>query len=72
LLLTDVSPDKITYVKSEQQAVKLAKQKHCLAVMVPSTPIEAVKEIALANQTMPQKSTYFYPKVASGIVIHSL
>jgi len=72
LLLADVSPDKITYVKSENEAVKLARQKHCLAVMVPSTPIEAVKEIALANQTMPQKSTYFYPKVASGIVIHSV
>jgi len=72
LLLSDVSPDKITYVKSEQEAFKLAKEKKCLAVLVPATPIGAVKEIALADQTMPQKSTYFYPKVASGIVIHSV
>ena len=70
LLLADVAPDKITYVKSEKEALRLAKQRRCLAVMVPSTPIEAVKAIALANQTMPQKSTYFYPKVASGMVIH--
>jgi uncharacterized protein (DUF1015 family) len=72
LLLNDVSPDKITYVKSEKEALKLAKDRNCIAVMVPSTPIEAVKEIALANQTMPQKSTYFYPKAASGMVIHSV
>lgn len=72
LLLSDVAPDRITYVKSEKEALKLARARKCLAVMVPSTPIKAVKEIALANQTMPQKSTYFYPKVASGIVIHSV
>ncbi len=72
LLLNDVPPDKITYVKSEKEALSLAGKWKCLAVMVPSTPIEAVKEIALADQTMPQKSTYFYPKVASGIVIHSV
>jgi len=72
LLLNGVAPDKITYVKSEKEALKLAKERHCLAVIAPSTPIEAVKEIALATQTMPHKSTYFYPKVASGIVIHSV
>jgi uncharacterized protein (DUF1015 family) len=72
LLLEDVAPDKITYVKSQKEALKLARELKCLAVMVPSTPIEAVKEIALANQTMPQKSTYFYPKLASGVVVHSV
>ncbi len=72
LLLQDVPADKITYVKDREEAYKLAKQRGHCAVIVPPTPIEAVQEIALAGQTMPQKSTYFYPKVATGLVLHSL
>ncbi|MCX5778501.1 MAG: DUF1015 domain-containing protein [Elusimicrobia bacterium] len=71
LLLADVAPESITYVKNDVDAVALARSRSCMAVMVPSTPIEAIKDIALAGQTMPQKSTYFYPKVASGIVVHA-
>ncbi|MBN1621870.1 MAG: DUF1015 domain-containing protein [Endomicrobiales bacterium] len=71
LLLKDVLPENITYVKSEQEAYKLAKNRNHLAAIVPSTPVEAVKKIALAKQTMPQKSTYFYPKVATGMVVHA-
>lgn len=72
VLLYDVLPENITYVKDEKEAVKLAENTGRIAVMVPPTPVEAIKEIALAGQTMPQKSTYFYPKVASGQVIHSV
>lgn len=72
ILLAGVDPQSITYVKSEKEAVALAKERTCMAVMVPSTPIEAMKDIALANQAMPQKSTYFFPKVGSGIVVHAL
>jgi uncharacterized protein (DUF1015 family) len=72
ILLSCVSPDKITYVKKDDEALKLAKASKRLAVIVPSTPIKSIKEIALGGQTMPQKSTYFYPKVATGIVIHTL
>ena len=72
ILLTDVRPENITYVKSDREALQLARERKCIAVMVPSTPVEAIKEIALAGQTMPQKSTYFYPKVATGQVIHSV
>ena len=69
LLLKDVLPENITYVKNEQEAYKLADKTNRMAVIVPSTPVEAVKEIAQAGQTMPQKSTYFYPKVSTGMVI---
>jgi uncharacterized protein (DUF1015 family) len=72
LLLPAVPPETITYVKSEKEALRLARERKCLAVIVPATPVAAVKEIALAGQTMPQKSTYFYPKIASGIVIHTV
>ena len=72
LLLAGVAPEKITYVKDEKEALKLARARKHLAVIVPATPVDAVKKIALAGQTMPQKSTYFFPKVGSGIVIHTL
>jgi uncharacterized protein (DUF1015 family) len=43
-----------------------------LAVMLQGTPLAAVKEIALAKDVMPHKSTYFYPKLATGMVIKPL
>jgi len=36
------------------------------------TRIEQVQEVASTGLIMPHKSTYFYPKVGSGMVIHSL
>jgi uncharacterized protein (DUF1015 family) len=72
VLLSGVAPDTITYVKSETEAFRLARERKHMAVLVPATPMAAIKAIALAGQTMPQKSTYFYPKLATGMVIHSL
>lgn len=36
------------------------------------TRIEQVQEVASAGLIMPHKATYFYPKVWSGLVVHSL
>ncbi len=36
------------------------------------TRIKQVQEVASAGLIMPHKATYFYPKVGSGLVIHSL
>lgn len=38
------------------------------AFLLPPTPVAAVAEAARAGRTMPQKSTYFYPKIPSGLV----
>ena len=35
-----------------------------------NTRIEQVREVASAGLIMPHKSTYFYPKVISGLVIN--
>lgn len=43
-----------------------------LAVIVRPTPLEAVKEICLANELMPQKSTFFLPKLATGLALNPL
>jgi uncharacterized protein (DUF1015 family) len=36
------------------------------------TPVGAVEEVALSSLRMPPKSTYFYPKIPTGLVINSL
>ena len=36
------------------------------------TPIEQVEAVAEAGETMPPKSTYFYPKLLSGLLFNPL
>jgi uncharacterized protein (DUF1015 family) len=36
------------------------------------TPVSDVREVAEAGEVMPQKSTFFYPKVLTGLCIHTL
>ena len=35
-----------------------------------ATKVSEIKDISLANEKMPQKSTYFYPKVITGLVMN--
>jgi uncharacterized protein (DUF1015 family) len=34
--------------------------------------MEQLKAVALAGEKMPQKSTYFHPKLPTGLVFHAL
>jgi uncharacterized protein (DUF1015 family) len=34
--------------------------------------VEAVRAVAAAGETMPPKSTYFFPKVPTGLVFNPL
>jgi uncharacterized protein (DUF1015 family) len=43
-----------------------------LAVIVRPTPLAAVRDVSRANQLMPQKSTFFYPKLATGLFMNAL
>jgi len=43
-----------------------------IAIIVRPTPLEAVKDVSRANQLMPQKSTFFYPKLATGLFMNAL
>jgi len=43
-----------------------------LGVFLQATPLEAVERVALAGAAMPHKSTYFYPKLATGMVLKGL
>jgi uncharacterized protein (DUF1015 family) len=37
-----------------------------------ATPVAQVRDVAEAGEVMPQKSTFFYPKVPTGLAIHTL
>jgi hypothetical protein len=43
-----------------------------LAVILRATPMDAVREISNANELMPQKSTFFFPKLATGLFLNPL
>lgn len=65
--------DYVKYVKDEKEAVELVNSgQYQLAFFLKPTPIEQVKEIAMARKVMPPKSTYFYPKLITGIVLNCL
>ena len=43
-----------------------------IALMLKSTPLSALEELGKHNEVMPQKSTFFYPKLATGMVINAV
>jgi uncharacterized protein (DUF1015 family) len=43
-----------------------------LAIIVQPTPLNAVRDVSRAGELMPQKSTFFYPKLATGLFMHCL
>jgi len=41
-----------------------------LAILLRPTDINQVKQVAAAGEKMPQKSTFFYPKLLTGLVLY--
>lgn len=67
------SGDYITYTRDAYEAFQAVYDKtHQLSLLMNATKVTEVTEVALAGDKMPQKSTYFYPKVISGLVINKL
>jgi uncharacterized protein (DUF1015 family) len=46
--------------------------KYQLALLLKSTPLGALEQLAVHGEVMPQKSTFFFPKVATGMTINPL
>src|SRR3954464_3415112 len=42
------------------------------AFLMAATPVDRVRDVAAAGENMPPKSTYFYPKVLTGMVFNPL
>lgn len=60
------------YHKSMEDAVNDARVCKGIAVLMPATTMAQLRDICTAGELMPQKSTYFYPKLATGMVINPL
>lgn len=75
----DISPDKpetLNRMAFDKDIVRLKKrlidgQSDVVFTMRP-TRMEQLREVSLAGETMPQKSTYFYPKLPSGFVFRDI
>ncbi len=63
----------IRYLKSTPEAMEEIRsgEGNVLFLMNP-TPVQEVRRVCEAGEVMPQKSTYFYPKVPTGLAIHVL
>ncbi len=62
----------VHYVKAAQDAVDEARASGGTAFLMQATTMEELRGVCQAGEVMPQKSTYFYPKLASGLVINPL
>ena len=62
----------IATITREEFLRKITTGAAAMGVCLRHTPLSAVREIALGGETMPHKSTYFYPKMATGVVLMSL
>ncbi|MBN2248218.1 MAG: DUF1015 domain-containing protein [Coriobacteriia bacterium] len=61
--------DRLSFAKRESDALASDAD---VAFLLAATRMDQLREVALAGETMPQKTTYFYPKLASGLLMRSL
>jgi uncharacterized protein (DUF1015 family) len=67
----DAAAGTLLYTRDAEEAVELAVSKRGLAFLVNPPTVAEMAAVALADEAMPQKSTYFFPKVPAGLVIMS-
>jgi uncharacterized protein (DUF1015 family) len=61
------------YAKSVADSISMLDDgSHQVAFLLRPTPVEQVREVAAAAETMPPKSTYFFPKLLSGLLFNPL
>ena len=67
------SGENIGFTRYAEEAVGLVEAgKQSMALLLNPTGVEQVFALAQAGDRMPQKGTYFYPKLLAGIVLHDL
>ena len=63
----------VSYVHSQAEAEQALSAGSCrLVVLMRATPVRQIVDVAEAGESMPAKSTFFHPKLPSGLVIHPL
>jgi len=63
----------LIYTPSAGEAIGKLRSGECdAAFFLRPTPVEQVRAVAAAGETMPPKSTYFFPKLLTGLVFNPL
>jgi uncharacterized protein (DUF1015 family) len=72
-IVEHAAPQGVTYTSQRDEAVATVDRGEAeAAFLLRPTRIEDVWNVARRGETMPQKSTYFYPKLTSGLLFHPL
>jgi uncharacterized protein (DUF1015 family) len=68
-----VNGETIRYSQDEEMVLQaLEKEDYQAAFLLNRPKAEEILTIALGGEKMPQKSTYFYPKLVSGLIINKV
>ncbi len=68
-----VSGDTIRYSQDEEAVLQaLEKEDYQAAFILAATKKEEIQTIVAGGEKMPQKSTYFYPKLSSGLIVNQI
>jgi uncharacterized protein (DUF1015 family) len=63
----------IRYSQDEELVLQaLEKEDYQAAFILAATKKDEIQAIVTANETMPQKSTYFFPKLSSGLLVNKI
>lgn len=63
----------LDYARTPEQArAKVDAGEANAAFLMNASPVERVRDVAVAGENMPPKSTYFYPKVLTGMLFNPL
>ena len=63
--------ERLSFVKDTAGALAAADD-HDVAFILRPTRMDQLRAVSLAGELMPQKSTYFYPKLLSGLLMRDL
>ncbi len=73
LKISPESQESITYSEKINETVgKVRDGSHCVAFFLRPVKVSEFKAVVEAGELMPKKSTFFYPKLLSGLVINKL
>jgi uncharacterized protein (DUF1015 family) len=74
--MTDHDIDELNglgYARDFAQALELVEDRtYDAAFFMAPTPVQRIQEVAAAGESMPPKSTYFFPKVPTGLLFNPL
>ncbi len=65
--------DRLAYTRDIDEAVLKVRDtnEYDVCFLLPNPPVTCVRDVSLEGGVMPQKSTFFYPKLASGLLMRT-